>query len=159
MAAGLGSHASLAESLANGTVPAKTMAAGLGSRMSRAESVVNGTVPAKANNFTQLQQHIDDLTKEKFELVRGLKEQQKMAAGLSEENLLLTEDFNRQVICRPGGRPRSDNPFRPLADIEQQQLFCQQGETLCAYEAGGRDEAFLIWSHGFGTWSHGPDHV
>jgi len=24
-----------------------------------------------------------------------------MAAGLSEENLLLTEDFNRQVICRP----------------------------------------------------------
>jgi len=35
--------------------------------------LANGTVPAKANNFTQLQQHIDDLTKEKFELVRGLK--------------------------------------------------------------------------------------
>ncbi|KAA6417082.1 MAG: hypothetical protein FRX49_12956 [Trebouxia sp. A1-2] len=67
---------------------------GLGSHASLAESLVNGTIPAKANNFTQLQQHIDDLTKEKFELVRGLKEQQKMAAGLSEENLLLTEDFN-----------------------------------------------------------------
>jgi len=76
-------------------------AAGLGPHASLAESLANGTVPAKANNFTQLQQHIDDLTKEKFELVRGLKEQQKMAAGLSEENLLLTEDFNRQVICRP----------------------------------------------------------
>ena len=101
MAAGLGSHASLAESLTNGTVPAKAMAAGLGSHASLAESLANGMVPAKANNFTQLQQHIDDLTNEKFELVRGLKEQQKMAAGLSEENLLLTEDFNRQVICRP----------------------------------------------------------
>ncbi|KAL0045830.1 hypothetical protein WJX82_006049 [Trebouxia sp. C0006] len=70
---------------------------GLGSLASLAESLANGTVPAKGNNFTQLQQHIDDLTKEKFELVRGLKEQQKMAAGLSEENLLLTEDFNRQA--------------------------------------------------------------
>lgn len=80
--------------------------------------MANGTVPAKANNFTQLQQHIDDLTKEKFELVRGLKEQQKMAAGLSEENLLLTEDFNRQVICTPVGRPRSDNAFRVLWQIE-----------------------------------------
>jgi len=71
----------------------------LGSHASLAESLANGTVPAKGNNFTQLQQHIDDLTKEKFELVRGLKEQQKMAGGLSEENLLLTEDFNRQVIA------------------------------------------------------------
>jgi len=115
-AAGLGSHTSLAESLANGTVPAKAMAAGLGSHASLAESLANGTVPAKASNFTQLQQHIDDLTKEKFELMRGLKEQQKMAAGLSEENLLLTEDFNRQVICRPIGCTNSDNPFRPLAD-------------------------------------------
>lgn len=78
--------------------------------------MANGTVPAKASNFTQLQQHIGDLTKEKFELVRGLKEQQKMAAGLSEENLLLTEDFNRQVICRPVGRPRNHNPFSPLAN-------------------------------------------
>ncbi|KAL0041136.1 hypothetical protein WJX77_006003 [Trebouxia sp. C0004] len=79
----------------SGSLP--SLYTGLGSHASLAESVANGTVPAKASNFTQLQQHIDDLTKEKFELVRGLKEHQKMAAGLSEENLLLTKDFNRQA--------------------------------------------------------------
>lgn len=65
--------------------------------MSLADSLVNGILPPKPNNFTALQQHIDDLTKEKFELGRGLKEQQRMAASLAEENLLVTEDFNRQV--------------------------------------------------------------
>lgn len=74
--------------------------AGLGSHVSLADSLANGTLPAKANNFTALQQHIDDLTKEKFELVRGLREQQKVAASLAEENLLVTEDFNRQVRCK-----------------------------------------------------------
>ena len=119
LAAGLGSHASLAESLANGTVPAKAMAAGLGSHASLAESLAYGTVPAKASNFIQLQQHIDDLTKEKFELVRGLKEQQKMAAGLSEENLFLTEDFNRQVICTPITSSQHTNLFLLSPDVSE----------------------------------------
>ena len=44
----------------------------MGSHTSLADSLVNGTQPAKSSNFTALQQHIDDLTKEKFELVRGL---------------------------------------------------------------------------------------
>ncbi len=91
----------------------------MGSHASLAESLANGTVPAKASNFTQLQQHIDDLTKEKFELVRGLKEQQKMAAGLSEENLLLTEDFNRQVMCRPITSPQCRNLFLLSPDVSE----------------------------------------
>lgn len=81
----------------NSTLTIELCPAGLGSSASLADSLANGTVPAKSSQFTALQQHIDDLTKEKFELGRGLKEQQKMAASLAEENLLATEDFNRQV--------------------------------------------------------------
>lgn len=44
----------------------------MGSHTSLADSLANGTLPAKTSHFTALQQHIDDLTKEKFELVRGL---------------------------------------------------------------------------------------
>ena len=46
--------------------------AGLGSHTSLADSLANAAPPVKTSNFTALQQHIDDLTKEKFELVRGL---------------------------------------------------------------------------------------
>ena len=71
----------------------------MGSHTSLADSLANGTLPVKPSNFAALQQHIDDLTKEKFDLVRGLKEQHKVAATLAEENLLATKEFNRQVIA------------------------------------------------------------
>lgn len=45
---------------------------GLGSHASLADSLANGSLPPRSSNFSALQQHIDDLTKEKFELVRGL---------------------------------------------------------------------------------------
>ena len=44
----------------------------MSSHTSLADSLANGTLPGKTSKFTALQQHIDDLTKEKFELVRGL---------------------------------------------------------------------------------------
>ena len=47
--------------------------------------------------FAALQQHIDELTQQKFELSRGLTAQQKMAQELAEENRNMAEDFNRQV--------------------------------------------------------------
>ena len=83
--------------LKNCTTADRPLCVGLGSHISLADSLANGGAPAGANKFTALQQHIDDLTREKFELARGLAEQQKMAASLAEENLLVTEDFNRQV--------------------------------------------------------------
>ena len=50
-----------------------------------------------AKDFAALQQHIDELTQQKFELTRGLTGQQKMAQELAEENRNMAEDFNRQV--------------------------------------------------------------
>jgi hypothetical protein len=47
--------------------------------------------------FAALQQYIDELTQEKFELLRGLEVQRKLAETLASENQTLTEDFNRQV--------------------------------------------------------------
>lgn len=44
-----------------------------------------------------LQQHIMDLTQAKFELQRGLTQQQALAATLANENESMTADFNRQV--------------------------------------------------------------
>lgn len=73
-------------------------AAGLMSGVSVAVGLASSSAAAKGNTFSMLQQHIDDLTREKFELMRGLQEQQKLAAGLSDENLTITESFNRQVL-------------------------------------------------------------
>ena len=67
--------------------------------MSLADSLATSSANAKASNFSTLHQHIDDLTREKFELMRGLQEQQKVVATLSDENLTISERFNRQVIA------------------------------------------------------------
>lgn len=53
---------------------------------------------AERNQFQGLQEHIDELTMEKFELKRGLEHQQSIAANLASENQKLLDDFNRQVI-------------------------------------------------------------
>lgn len=45
--------------------------------------------------FTALQEHIDKLTEEKFELQRALETQGKVASSLSSENQDLTESYNR----------------------------------------------------------------
>ncbi|GMH40819.1 hypothetical protein BSKO_08723 [Bryopsis sp. KO-2023] len=49
-----------------------------------------------AKRFASLQQHIDTLTQEKFELQRGLDTQMKLTQSLSEENQNFTEHCNRQ---------------------------------------------------------------
>lgn len=56
--------------------------------------------PASASSrreFGALQQHIDELTQEKFELSRRLNQQALLAQTLAAENTSLTEDFNQQV--------------------------------------------------------------
>lgn len=52
----------------------------------------NGSV----HNFTTLQQHIDELTQEKFELQRGMDTQGKLTQSLAQENQILAEQFNKQ---------------------------------------------------------------
>jgi hypothetical protein len=44
-----------------------------------------------------LQQHIDDLTREKYEMLRGMAGQRRVAETLEAENRALADDFNRQV--------------------------------------------------------------
>ena len=53
--------------------------------------------------FKALQQHIDELTREKFDLIRGLQTQRKVQESLEAESERFTNDFNRQVsssCCR-----------------------------------------------------------
>lgn len=52
---------------------------------------------ACARRFAALQQHIDELTQEKYDLMRGIAAQQRMAEDLGAENQRMTEDFNRQA--------------------------------------------------------------
>ena len=51
----------------------------------------------RGQDFSALQQHIDELTTAKFELQRGLAQQGKLAASLAAENMRLSEDYNQQV--------------------------------------------------------------
>lgn len=46
--------------------------------------------------FSALQQHIDELTDEKMELMRGLQQQVKINEALTEENSALAEQYNAQ---------------------------------------------------------------
>lgn len=52
---------------------------------------------ASSTQFTALQQHIDELTRDKMELQRGLAQQAKLAEALSDENGVLTERLNAQA--------------------------------------------------------------
>eukprot|EP00891_Asterochloris_glomerata_P000864 jgi/Astpho2/864/fgenesh1_pg.00016_%23_77_t len=63
-----------------------------------------GSTGSEATGMSALQQHIDDLTQEKFDLVRGLKEQQRLAGVLADENQAMTDEFNRQAAQIQQGR-------------------------------------------------------
>ena len=52
---------------------------------------------SESKQFEMLHQHIDELTREKFELARGLQKQQQMSSSLAEENQRLLDDYNDQV--------------------------------------------------------------
>ena len=47
--------------------------------------------------FKALQQHIDELTREKYELMRGLAGQRRVQESLEQESERFAGDFNRQV--------------------------------------------------------------
>ncbi len=51
--------------------------------------------------FKALQQHIDELTQEKYELMRGLATQRKVQESLEEESERFASDFNRQASTGP----------------------------------------------------------
>ena len=51
--------------------------------------------------FKALQQHIDELTHEKYELIRGLAMQRKVQESLEAESERFADDFNRQVFHCP----------------------------------------------------------
>ncbi|CAM6105658.1 unnamed protein product [Calypogeia fissa] len=51
---------------------------------------------AGGDDFSMLEQHIEDLTQEKFSLQRGLDSARALAETLAKENSALTEDFNNQ---------------------------------------------------------------
>jgi hypothetical protein len=55
---------------------------------------------SRSKEFSALQQYIDELTQEKFELQRSVEQQGRLAATLAAENQALTEDFNKQVHGR-----------------------------------------------------------
>eukprot|EP00850_Spirogloea_muscicola_P004830 SM000021S06463 [mRNA] locus=s21:516320:521198:+ [translate_table: standard] len=52
--------------------------------------------PSETSEFASLEQHIEDLTQEKFAFQRGLEAAQALAASLAQENEALTHDFNNQ---------------------------------------------------------------
>ncbi|CAM6043673.1 unnamed protein product [Sphagnum compactum] len=51
---------------------------------------------SEREEFLSLEQHIEDLTQEKFSLQRSLDKERAMAASLASENTALVEDFNNQ---------------------------------------------------------------
>ena len=59
--------------------------------------VIPGDAMSESKQFEMLHQHIDELTREKFELARGLQKQQQMSSSLAEENQRLLDDYNDQV--------------------------------------------------------------
>lgn len=58
---------------------------------------VAGPVTGDRDRFAALQQYIDELTQEKYELLRGMSGQRKVAETLEAQNQAIAEDFNRQV--------------------------------------------------------------
>ena len=58
---------------------------------------VSSLMSESGQQFTALQQHIEELTEDKMTLQRGLNRQQQMAEELSRENQMLTEQYNVQA--------------------------------------------------------------
>lgn len=81
--------------------PKTGLGSGAGDRSSGfLDELAASSAPASESrnqHFAALQQHIDELTTEKFELQRGLAQQGKLSATLAAENMQLSEDYNRQV--------------------------------------------------------------
>lgn len=58
---------------------------------------VAGPATGDRDKFAALQQYIDELTQEKYELLRGMSSQRKVAETLEAQNQAIAEDFNRQA--------------------------------------------------------------
>ena len=60
--------------------------------------------------FRALQEHIDELTREKYELLRGLATQRKVQESLEEESERFASDFNRQASTEPAPHTMREAP-------------------------------------------------
>ncbi|GAB4813352.1 hypothetical protein N2152v2_000398 [Parachlorella kessleri] len=69
--------------------------------------------PSRGNDFKALQQHIDELTQEKFTLQRGLEQQSRLAGSLADENEALAQRYNEQA-------KQVDALQRDVAQLQQQ---------------------------------------
>ncbi|CAL8464577.1 g4112 [Coccomyxa elongata] len=58
---------------------------------------VAGPATGDRDRFAALQQYIDELTQEKYELLRGMSSQRKVAETLEAQNQAIAEDFNCQA--------------------------------------------------------------
>ena len=83
---------------------------------------------AEERQFATLQQHIDELTQQKFELARGLEQQQQLAASLAAENQQLLDDFNRQV--EPPDTTKSGRGLKRLCFMAEVLRLCFMAEVL-----------------------------
>ncbi|CAO2838435.1 unnamed protein product [Amaranthus hypochondriacus] len=61
------------------------------------ESKLEFTLPKQNEDFAALEQHIEDLTQEKFSLQRTLEASKVLAESLAAENSSLTESYNQQA--------------------------------------------------------------
>lgn len=104
-----------------------------------------------SRDFSALQQHIDELTQQKFELARGLEGQRKVAETLASENQALTDDFNRQVCtttCKTAShslhllllaQEEAHNLIAPM----RQSLACKRTTRYCISFAA--TTVFFFW--------------
>ncbi|KAL9292529.1 Protein BLISTER [Arabidopsis thaliana] len=59
------------------------------------------SMPKQNDDFTALEQHIEDLTQEKFSLQRDLDASRALAESLASENSSMTDTYNQQRSCQP----------------------------------------------------------
>ncbi|KAL6517132.1 hypothetical protein OROHE_017838 [Orobanche hederae] len=134
---------------------------GLGSSSGDGVGLFNNVVENKHNFFSQkqnedfaaLEQHIEDLTQEKFSLQRALDASRSLAESLASENSALTDSFNQQ------GRVVNQLQF----DLEKLQ------EEIKAQLRAGYDNLFFIndfidglplcWSLSLPSYLHSPQSI
>lgn len=75
------------------TIPSPPTSTGSERRRSRHGLVMENS----GSQFKELQQHIDNLTQEKYELLRGIEQQSKLASTLAGENESLASDYNQMA--------------------------------------------------------------
>ncbi|URE26117.1 hypothetical protein MUK42_07470 [Musa troglodytarum] len=103
----------------------------------------------KDEDFASLEQHIEDLTKEKFSLQRALQTAQTLAESLAAENSSLTDSFNQQgkvVNQLKSDMERLQEEIKAQMSLKSQANHCHTSlstsPTLCIIELGYASRSF-----------------